>query len=493
MRVNLTGAAYQARSVVAAAQRQLNLYSEPIPAAEGEPARAALFPTPGLTLLGTVGPGPIRGLWQATNQQLYCVSGSNVYAVNTSTWVGTLLGTITAIRTNPVSMMDNGLQLAIVDGSTNGWQVTLSSNAFAQIVDGTGTFVGADRVDYLDTFFLFNKNATPQFIASDSLALTFDPLFFANKESASDLLASLIVVKREIALVGVRSTEVWYNTGAADFPFAEMPGVFIDRGLHALYSLAGYDNAAYWLSQDHRGKGIVVKMSGYEVTRISTYAIETEIAKFAASTDAVGYTYEIAGHAFYVLSFPTADKTWVYDITTSQPGDARWHELCWIDTNGIEHRHRGNCATAVNSFVVCGDHENGNLYSMNIAEATDNGVPIKRQRAFPHMIDGDNNRLSYSQFIADMEVGTATGTTDGTAPVVSLDWSDNRGASFGNPVNQSFASALDASAGAAGEYLTSVQWQRLGMARDRVFRLTWSSPTSTALLGAFIDVTKAGS
>jgi hypothetical protein len=488
MRVNLTGAAYQARSVVAAAQRQLNLYSEPIPAAEGEPARAALFPTPGLTLLGTVGPGPIRGVWQATNQQFYVVSGSNVYVVDTTAWTGTLLGTITPTKTTPVSMMDNGLQLAIVDGSASGWQVTLSSNAFSIIIDGTGTFVGADRVDYLDTFFLFNKNATPQFIASDSLALTFDPLWFANKSSASDLLASLIVVKREIGLIGVRSTEVWYNTGAADFPFAQMPGVFIDRGLHALYSLAGYDNAAYWLSQDHRGKGIVVKGAGYEVTRISTFAIETEFAKMAATTDAIGYTYELAGHAFYVLSFPTADKTWAYDITTGL-----WHELCWIDTNGIEHRHRGNCATAVNSFVVCGDWQNGNLYSMNITEATDNGVPIKRQRAFPHMIDGDNNRVSYSQFIADMEVGTATGTTYGTAPVVSLDWSDNRGASFGNPIAQSFASALDASAGAAGEYLTSVQWQRLGLARDRVFRLTWSSPTSTALLGAFIDVTKAGS
>lgn len=69
--------------------------------------------------------------------------------------------------------------------------------------------------------------------------------------------------------------------------------------------------------------------------------------------------------------------------------------------------------------------------------------------------------------------------------LVSLDWSDDRGHSWGNPVTISI--------GEAGEYINSLQWQRLGMARDRVFRLTWSSPTATVLQGAWIDATPAGS
>src|SRR3954462_13737251 len=134
--IPLTGGAYEAHSLAAAAQRQVNLYSEPIPGGTGEPAPVALFPTPGLRTLATMPQAPVRGIHSATNGALYVVAGAGVYAVSTA-WGTTLLGSITGGRTNPVSMADNGLELVIVDGSTNGWKVTLASNAFAQIADPT--------------------------------------------------------------------------------------------------------------------------------------------------------------------------------------------------------------------------------------------------------------------------------------------------------------------------------------------------------------------
>lgn len=68
---------------------------------------------------------------------------------------------------------------------------------------------------------------------------------------------------------------------------------------------------------------------------------------------------------------------------------------------------------------------------------------------------------------------------------VFLSWSDDRGHSFGSPVGQPI--------GQKGEYLTSAQWQRLGLARDRVFLVEWSVPVATALLGAYIEVETAKS
>lgn len=68
-----------------------------------------------------------------------------------------------------------------------------------------------------------------------------------------------------------------------------------------------------------------------------------------------------------------------------------------------------------------------------------------------------------------------------TNNLISLRWSDDRGHSWGNPVTQDI--------GAAGQYLTSLQWQRLGYARDRVFELSWSVPCRTALQGTWIDAT----
>ena len=402
----LTGGAYQAASVIASAQRSLNLFAEPMPEIQGEPSKFAYYPTPGLRLLGTLPQGPIRGLRQCATGGVYAVAGSGVYRINTADWTGTLLGSITSMRPYPVGMSDNGLQMVIVDGTANGWTVDLASDAFAAI--SSTAFYGADRVDLLDTFMVFNKPATPQFYSSDSLATTFDPLWFANAETYSDLLVTLAVAKREIWLLGERTTEVWFNSGAPDFPFQRVQSVLIEQGCRAKYSVATHDDRVYWLAGDRTGQGVVLQGANYESKRISTYAIEHELTTYPRIDDAQGYVYSLAGHSFYVLTFPHADKTWCYDITTGQ-----WHEWLWIDDNGREHRHRTMCSYAINGMVVGGDWHNGNLYAIERDVFTDAGQPIKRQRSFSHIIN-DANRVFYRQFTADIESGNPAGPPSAT-------------------------------------------------------------------------------
>jgi hypothetical protein len=82
-----------------------------------------------------------------------------------------------------------------------------------------------------------------------------------------------------------------------------------------------------------------------------------------------------------------------------------------------------------------------------------------------------------------MEVGDLMDTSTNDQPTVSLRWSDDAGRSYGNAVEQSL--------GNTGEYLTSVQWNRLGLARDRVYELSWSAPMKTSLQGVYLDVLKS--
>lgn len=70
--------------------------------------------------------------------------------------------------------------------------------------------------------------------------------------------------------------------------------------------------------------------------------------------------------------------------------------------------------------------------------------------------------------------------TEEAGAQIFLDWSDDRGHRFGSPVGQPI--------GQTGEYLTVAQWQRLGYARDRILRVTWSVPVRTALQGAYLEV-----
>lgn len=92
----------------------------------------------------------------------------------------------------------------------------------------------------------------------------------------------------------------------------------------------------------------------------------------------------------------------------------------------------------------------------------------------------------YNQFIADMDVGQATGNdgfTDQNPPTITLRWSDDRGRTYSNGVQQTI--------GGPGQTYTNAQFRRLGMARDRVFELSWSVPVKTALNGAFVEITQA--
>lgn len=470
--VPLIGGAYEARSIIANAQRCVNLYPERNPSAltkDGDSAAPTThYPTPGLLALarGNIN-APVRGLYLASNGLLYAVIGAVAYAV-TSSWQLVQLGTLLS-QSTPVSMADNGTTLVIVDGTSAGYEVNLATNVMTAIADATGAFVGANRVEYLDTFLLFNEPDGSEFYSTHSNSTTFDPLYYAQKSGGSDLLVTHAVVHKMIWLLGTLTSEVWYNAGGALFPFAAVPGAFVSHGCAAPYSVAVADESLFWLGQERQGQGIVYMSQGYKALRISTHAIEAEFQNYTTLADARAFTYQSGGHFFYVLNFPTADKTWVYDMATGA-----WHERAWTDENGALHRHRAVCHAFAYGVHVVGDHSNGTLYAMDDDLYTDNGSPIQRIRSFPHLI-ADGKRVSYMRFVADMECGNAL-TSD---VEIALRWSDTRGRTWGNPVTQTL--------GATGAYEVQPQWRRLGMARDRVFELRWSAPIKTALNGAFID------
>lgn len=306
-----------------------------------------------------------------------------------------------------------------------------------------------------------------------------DSLDIASKTGYPDNIVTIGIIHRELWLIGRDTTEVWYNTGASDFTFGIMPGVYIQHGCIAKYSLAQQDLNLFWLSHDPQGKAIVVMSESYGAHRISTHAIESVIQEYSDVSDAIGFCYQQNGHVFYVLNFPTGNATWVYDNTTGL-----WHQRCTIDVDGNLNRALPNTFCFAFNFSLCADYANGNIYQYDIEAFTDNGLTVPRIRAFPHL-QNEDKRVSYRAFIADMEVGNYPNILTSDPPLISLRWSDTRGASWNNAVEQSL--------GAGGQYLTSIQWARLGMARDRIFELSWSADVKTALNGAYIDAIPMGS
>jgi len=501
MKTQILGSSYVARSVNAADNRCVNLFPEVIP--EGGKEAGFLSRAPGLRLLTTVGTGPIRGLW-TFNGIAYVVSGTELYKL-TSAYVSTLIGTVSG--TGPVSMADNGTQLFVACSGPS-YIYNSSTNVFAQITDEA--FPGALTVGYIDGYFVFIQPDSQKLWVTSLLdGTTVDPLDFASAEGSPDGLVSMIVDHREVWLYGTNSVEVWYDAGLVDFPLQRIQGAFNEIGCAATYSVAKLDNGLFWLGADARGQGIVYRANGYTGVRISTHAIEYAIAQYGNISDAIAYTYQQEGHSFYVLTFPSANATWVYDVATQA-----WHERAGWENNQFV-RHRSNCQMAFNSEIVVGDFENSNVYAFDMDLYADNGSIQKWLRSWRALATGQNTlkRTSQHTLQLDCEAGlfygtsntsavlvaendlylitessellsTETGITVPAAPSVMLRWSDDGGHTWSNEHWRSM--------GTVGEYGYRTIWRRLGMTlklRDRVYEVSGTDPVKIAIMGAELYVT----
>ena len=466
----ILGQAYVARSVNAAVNRMVNLFPELVPEGGKEPA--FLNRAPGLRLLATVGNGPIRGLW-AFGGYAYAVSGLQLYKLDSS-WTATLIGTVAG--SGPVSMSDNGTQL-FVACNPEGYIYNATTNVFAQITDPD--YPGAVTVGYLDGYFVFNEPDSQRVWVTSLLdGTTVDPLDFASAEGSPDGLVALIVDHREAWLFGTNSVEVWYDAGNAGFPLQRIQGAFNEIGCIAAYSIAKLDNGLFWLGGDARGQGIVYRANGYTGQRISTHAVEFAIQSYGDISDAIGYTYQQEGHAFYVLTFPTANATWVYDVSTQG-----WHErAAW--NNGQFLRHRSNCQMQFNATTVVGDYEDGRLFAFDLEVYADDVATQKWLRSWRALPPGQNNlkRTAQHQLQLDCETGVGLNTGQGSDPQVMLRWSDDGGHTWSNEHWVTM--------GGIGTYGTRAIWRRLGMTlklRDRVYEVSGTDPVKVVLMGAELE------
>ena len=470
MKTPILGSAYVARSVNAADNRMVNLFPEVIPEGGKEPA--FLNRAPGLNFLATIGTGPVRGLWvlKADPTRAFVVSGDQFFEINSS-YTATLRGTVGG--TGPVSMVDNGTQIFIA-ANPNGYIFNTSTNVFAQITDPD--FPGAVTVAYLDGYFIFNPPNSQRFYLTALLdGTSVDPLDFASAEGSSDGLVALIVDHRELWLFGTDSIEVWYDAGLSDFPFVRIQGAFNELGCAAPYSVAKLDNGLFWLGSDARGKGIVYRAEGYTGKRMSTHAVEWQIQQYGDISDAIGYTYQQDGHSFYVLIFPSANATWVFDVATQA-----WHERAGF-VNGDFTRHRSNCQMAYNGEVIVGDYQNGNIYSFDLDVYADNGQIQKWLRSWRALPTGQNNlkRTAQHAMQLDCETGVGLNVGQGEDPQAMLRWSDDGGHTYSNEHWKSL--------GKIGVFQRRAIWRRLGMTlklRDRVYEVSGTDPVKIAIVGA---------
>ena len=478
MKIPLNSGAYASRDLIANAQRCVNLFPEKNPEDTTPPSQFTHYPRPGLDLLRRAPvQGRGRGLYRASDGDLYGVVGPNVYYIDPN-WTFTLLGNIANAAT-PISMADNGKsngnEIVLVDGSPLGYQINMTSRQMTQIVDVTGLFTGADKVEFFDTFFCFNEIGTNNWYISLSEQVAFNALDIASKGTYGDPIQSLILCQHVLWIVGTMTAEPWFDAGDPIFPFEQTFGQIVSHGTIAKYSLVTTDVNAFFLSQDKDGRAILLMIEGYAAKRVSTHALETEWMTYPRRDDAICYTYQQQGHTFVGIHFPSADKSWTYDLASKQ-----WHQRGWTDNNGVLHRERVAFHAFAYDTNVGMDWETGTIYALNPNALTDADQLISFIRSFPHLV-GELKELTVSAFVADIQTGMQPATEEPNVQgQIALRYSKDGGFTWSDYRLKALTSS--------GHYRSMMRWRGCGMARDWIFELSWSANALTALNQGFLEV-----
>lgn len=463
------GPSYVSQSSLVDAEQCINFYPEATESA-GAVVRYALYPTPGLTRFSTVPQTPIRGMF-AQDGRVFVVGGAQFNEV-VSTGVSTEIEGMAsdANQATMCSSGDGGQEIFITSGD-HGYIFNLFTSVFTHVLSG------ATMGGYMDGRFLALDSTLSKLNISEVYdGLTWDPTQFAQRTSGADKWIAMLVRRPDIWLFGSQTTDVWYNAGISPFPFAPRQDISIQSGIAAPFSAAVLDNAPTWLAQTADGAGIVLQAAGYTPKRISTHAVEWAIQGYATISDAIGWTYQDQGHSFYVLTFPTAGTTWVFDAAT-----ALWHQRgFWNATTAQYDAWRPQSHSYAFGQHLVGDRATGAIYTMNALTATEaDGSGIRRVRRAPHVSDA-GEMLFHSGFQIDLEVGLGVTTGQGSDPQVMLRWSNDGGKTYGNE--------HWTTAGALGKYQTRAQWNRLGRARDRVYEMVVSDPIPWRVTRALLEV-----
>lgn len=457
-------------SSAAGAQQMVNMYLEP---RKGDGlSKYAIYGTPGRVVFSTVGGSATapRGQIAASDfhlavilDRLYTISSAGVAAD-----IGEIEGSL------PVDMAFDGLYVTIV-AELKSYTYQHVTGTLAEIADGD--FVQASSVAALASYTVTSRKDSGVFAWSGILdATTWAALDFATAESEPDNLVAVRRRGNEIALLGKQSTEFWGLTGDFSSPFARVSTAAANIGCLSRASAVIVDNSLIWAGRDGvAGGGSVYRAAGYIPLKIGTPEIDLLIEATSDKTTLRAFSYQQAGHQFYVLTSP-GEWTYAWDVG-SQIWAAR---KTGTYTFGADPTGGWDCV----SYALNGDNQivgsaDGNLYRLDADTYTDAGGILVREVTCQQLW-ASGNYDTMDRLEVEIEHGVGLTTGQGSDPQLQAIWSDDGGATWSQP--------RYASMGVMGDRRPLAYWTRCGRYMNRIIKFRTTDPVKTVFLKAWAEI-----
>lgn len=451
MKLPLPISTYKLAESQAGAQRLVNCYVEQSEAK----GPVLLRRSPGIRPWITAGEQG-RGLHtDPRTGRLYAASGSGFYRIS-SAGVASLLGSISG--SGRVSMDSNVDSVVIVANPSAFYY----NGTFGQINDPDFIARGASHVVFLGNWMIFlEPGSGRQFGADFGTVTNFNALNFATAEGSPDNTLQIISDKQQLIQLGALSTEIAANTGAAGYPFERLgSGGDFNLGTISAFGAALVDNSFVFPASD-----LTVRiLRGITPTRISTHAVEQAIQQLTRKDDAFGLSCTLNGHLFYLLNFPTGERTFAYDVTSQQ-----WHEL----GGHYQENWPGVSIASAYGKILVQDGATGRIGELDPTYHAHWDQPQVMQWTYRNVY-AENETAYHDRLEIIFQKGTGLISGQGSDPQVMLDMSDDGG--------ETWRTLPPRSLGMIGQYKARAYWDRLGSSKDRVYRASVSDPVITTVL-----------
>ena len=397
---------------------------------------------PGLSLLCDLGTGAaVDGLYWWDDQSLViAISDGEIYKITASDG--------TKAQISGGDEFESGTRVEFSNfGSTlyaaNGAKIiAITTTTTTAMVDADAPTTVSHPVE-LDTYLLANETGSAYLHYSAVGAPTTWDAEYVTAEAKSDDLVAVISENLELYLMGKRTLEVWYDDGST--PFVRQSQGYINSGCIAPYSFRVCADVLYWLDQERN----VVRMSPDSRTpQVLSVTMNKYIDGFTTVTDALGDYIHVGGRPYYVLTFPTEEKTLVWDIIKSY-----WYEWgYWNSSEAAYENWLGNCHTIAIGWnkALVGDRSSGKIYTLDPETYDDNSDTLRTLIRTPHINhNSDSIRKRSNRLIFRLKRTEITDSADATSMTIrwrddgSSDWKNERTVSLTQIGNTEFRGTLN--------------------------------------------------
>jgi hypothetical protein len=496
--IPLIGSGTQSQGVQLNPSQLINFYETDSLGVDTAKSKKAIVRTPGTSLKYLVpNAGRYRGhiVWAGI---LYVVYTTEVYSITTAGTV-TLLNSGTPITagTGRAVLVCNGIEILIEEG-TKAWTYTIIGGAFAEMADGDYTKTGfitfqATRGIYAKT----TDNTIWCSAINDLKAWT--ATAFSSHESPPQPLVCAFATPTDLYTFGPVNTLVWANTGDVFFPWEPKQGVNIPYGCAARHSICYTNGTIIWLSKNYQGKALLIGLSGYSPQILLDEAATYQLQQLTTISDAKAATFELNGHIFYAITFPTEAVSFLFDTQTKKFIKWQSWKNSGTDVNGnsiyVLSRHLFDDICEFNDETLVFDYRaNGAILKLDanvyVEYAAGASNSIYCECISPN-ITAAGMRVTVNSMELDHEKGMSIYSAEDLVqdptlniPLFSVALSKDGGRTFNY--------SRDINFGYSGDYTTRVKLNNWGQFRNGAVKISTDHPSFIGIYNIWADVDVEG-